>query len=229
MHKNNPNAEYIAVNAPLDAKGKFNYLTPIPTGDIIVMNKKFKHPEALIKIINVTYDAYRGFDKESYSKLQPVLDKGVAWRALFPTGGFILDYYDIVPKLGKAVKTYVDTGVMSDDKNWTSFDKSVMQGAKDFAEKKTNVPENFRHYFNRYLASNILQNPEANPIVPAYSYTTKSSVQLKPTLDKLEAQMYLHIIVGEKPVDYFDEFVKQWKTLGGDTLTKEVQEMVDKK
>lgn len=46
-------------------------------------------------------------------------------------------------------------------------------------------------------------------------------------MDKLEDEMYLQIIVGEKPVDYFDEFVSQWKALGGDTLTEEVQAIVD--
>lgn len=39
--------------------------------------------------------------------------------------------------------------------------------------------------------------------------------------------MYLQIIVGDKPVEYFDEFVNQWKSLGGDTLTEEVQAIVD--
>ena len=38
--------------------------------------------------------------------------------------------------------------------------------------------------------------------------------------------MYLQIITGEKPLDYFDEFVEQWKKLGGDTLTQEVQDII---
>lgn len=56
---------------------------------------------------------------------------------------------------------------------------------------------------------------------------TESSTTLKAALDKLEDEMYLQIILGEKPVDYFDEFVSQWKALGGDTLTEEVQAIVD--
>ena len=31
-----------------------------------------------------------------------------------------------------------------------------------------------------------------------------------PTLDKMEQEMLLKIITGEKPVDYFDEFVTEW-------------------
>ncbi|MNF06612.1 hypothetical protein D3C80_2066010 [compost metagenome] len=43
-------------------------------------------------------------------------------------------------------------------------------------------------------------------------------------LSKLERESYLKIIYGEQPVDYFDEFVKQWKLNGGDQIIKEVNE-----
>jgi putative aldouronate transport system substrate-binding protein len=49
---------------------------------------------------------------------------------------------------------------------------------------------------------------------------------LKPNLDTLESTAFLQIITGEKPVDYFDEFVKQWYGQGGDTVTKEVKNEV---
>ena len=35
--------------------------------------------------------------------------------------------------------------------------------------------------------------------------------------------MYLKIITGEQSIDYFDEFVKTWKSTGGDDITKEVK------
>ena len=40
-------------------------------------------------------------------------------------------------------------------------------------------------------------------------------------LDKMEAEAYYRIITGEKPIDYFDEFVQKWYSSGGDILTKE--------
>ena len=47
------------------------------------------------------------------------------------------------------------------------------------------------------------------------------------TLQKLEAETFLQIITGEKPVDEFDNFVNQWKSLGGDTITEELTEMIN--
>ena len=43
-------------------------------------------------------------------------------------------------------------------------------------------------------------------------------------LQKLERETYLSIIIGEKPLSYFDEFVKQWKAEGGERITKEINE-----
>ena len=34
----------------------------------------------------------------------------------------------------------------------------------------------------------------------------------------------LGIIIGEKPLSEFDEFVDQWKSQGGDQMTQEVNE-----
>ena len=47
------------------------------------------------------------------------------------------------------------------------------------------------------------------------------------TLEKLEDETFLQIILGEKPIDEFDNFVEQWKSLGGDEITAELQEMLD--
>lgn len=63
----------------------------------------------------------------------------------------------------------------------------------------------------------------------AFYYTTESSAEYKPDLDKLEDEMYLKIITGEEDVDYFDQFVETWNLLGGDVITAEVQAVVDSK
>lgn len=43
-------------------------------------------------------------------------------------------------------------------------------------------------------------------------------------LNKLEFQTFNEIIYGEKPADSFDEFVKNWKSSGGEDITSEVNE-----
>ena len=42
-------------------------------------------------------------------------------------------------------------------------------------------------------------------------------------LQDLEQQTFLQIIVGEKPLDYFDTFVVEWYENGGQKLTDSVR------
>ena len=231
LYRLNNDAELIAVNAPLDENGKYNHLVAAPVGDMFAVSKDFENPEALVKIISQEYEWYRGFDQAGYQRLyDDLLSTGSDREAIFPTSSFNLEYNDVVPKLGKLVKEYVDTGVLNKLPTTTSYDIAQAESAKRFAEGKsepgTTAESDFKAYYRRYIASNILDAPENNPVSSAYYYTTDSSPLLKPTLDKLEQQMVLKIITGEEPIEYFDEFVEQWKKLGGDTLISEVQALM---
>ena len=44
-------------------------------------------------------------------------------------------------------------------------------------------------------------------------------------LTKLKLDAYVQIVRGDKPVSYFDEFVKQWNDMGGAQLEKEANEL----
>ena len=46
-------------------------------------------------------------------------------------------------------------------------------------------------------------------------------------LKELESNAYLRIITGEVSLDYFDEFVQEWKAQGGSTILKEVEETIN--
>jgi putative aldouronate transport system substrate-binding protein len=51
---------------------------------------------------------------------------------------------------------------------------------------------------------------------------TDSMTMYKATLDQLRLETYTKIITGEEPIDAFDAYVDQWKSLGGDQITAEV-------
>jgi len=44
------------------------------------------------------------------------------------------------------------------------------------------------------------------------------------SLQKMEDEMYVKLIMGAEPIDQFDKFVESWKKLGGDTITKQVND-----
>ena len=48
------------------------------------------------------------------------------------------------------------------------------------------------------------------------------------TLDDILIEGFTQIIVGQKPVEYFDTVVESWKAAGGDQATQEINEMYGK-
>ena len=44
------------------------------------------------------------------------------------------------------------------------------------------------------------------------------------SMDKMQAETYVNIIMGTQEPDTFDDFVKSWKELGGDQITTEVND-----
>lgn len=108
----------------------------------------------------------------------------------------------------------------------TQYDKDQVVLATQYADGSDKTELSFKSYYYRYVGSNLLSGSEMNPHEAAYYYTTDSSASLQAELDTLEQEMYLSIIIGEKSVDYFDDFVTQWKNIGGDTLLEEVKQVL---
>lgn len=52
-----------------------------------------------------------------------------------------------------------------------------------------------------------------------------SAAKIWPELQKLKIDSYMRIIIGEKPIDFFDDFAKQWNDKGGTQLEKEANEL----
>lgn len=108
----------------------------------------------------------------------------------------------------------------------TSAKLSRGEAPKTPAEKRaaTGIPENLK-------AAEIVDDGwKAGIYIPqAYTGANTATMQSKGgLLVKLEGDTFINMIYGKKPVDEFDNFVKEWKSLGGDDITKEVNEWYQK-
>lgn len=81
-----------------------------------------------------------------------------------------------------------------------------------FALKSFREEWAYKNNFDKYGIESKIQIG-----VPSY---TKS----KDELSKLRDQAFISIITGEKPISYFDDFVKKYKEIGGNDVEKEVNE-----
>ena len=57
-----------------------------------------------------------------------------------------------------------------------------------------------------------------------YPATTTTMSMNWSSLEDLENQMLLKIIMGEENIDAFDDFVKSWNSMGGEQITREVND-----
>ncbi len=82
---------------------------------------------------------------------------------------------------------------------------------------------------SRLVAINKFSEEPANFMTPAYFETSESMKTKWASLEKLEQQTILKIIVGEADMSAFDEFVDNWTSAGGQTITEEINEELSAK
>lgn len=74
-------------------------------------------------------------------------------------------------------------------------------------------------YVQKYYRENKLEKADE-----FFGAPTKSMADKLPALKKMEMEVITKIIMGASAVDEFDAFVKNWKNLGGEAITNEVNE-----
>jgi putative aldouronate transport system substrate-binding protein len=242
---NNEGLEWIPVFAPLNGAGQFVPKNEtISTGGQVVL-ASFEHPEAVVKALNLYTDVVT-FRNPEY---QDLIDKYVTpvegltdYRTMSP---FVGDLYKPQSRLinAEVINSYKATGVLDLDPR-VSGDVNSIQGAYDWANNNTmsdwykdkNEDEagKYESMYVGHTAFDIVGNlylegeksgvyKEKNQI---FVGSTDSAADYGQMLLDLRNTAFLQIISGEKPIDYFDEFVEQWHNLGGEIITQEVNEIV---
>ena len=114
----------------------------------------------------------------------------------------------------------------------TSDELSYYQSAQNYleAEKEGKKAESadYSQYMSRIVSmSRMIENP-ADFVTPSFYETTESMAIRWASLEKIEMQTVLKIIVGEESIDAFDKFVSDWNNAGGEMITEEVNEAIQK-
>lgn len=213
----NPDAKWTPYVTPFDENGELKMFTGNPNSSYLVVRKGFEHPELLIKLANIQYDL-SNYDenKEDLKELNDYKKNNVDGSVLATN----IDYYDGLIRLGGRIKEALDTG---DTSNLNRTDLVLFEGCKKYIDSLEGngevTPSDWANYMSLVEAPNAVAQANIKEINPVFFGNTPSMTLKWPTLSKMEQEMYLKIITGEKPVDYFDEFVETWKKTGGDEIT----------
>ena len=87
--------------------------------------------------------------------------------------------------------------------------------------------EDWAVYTSRITACSLMDNAKKNKVESVFYGETPSMRDNWWKLQKMEKKAFLAIITGDKPLSYFDTFVKEWYDKGGREITKEVRIQVN--
>ncbi|MHA6482777.1 extracellular solute-binding protein [Paenibacillus sp. strain BS8-2] len=191
-----------------------------------VINKNAKNPEAVIKLLNEWID-YSLHPTEENSVL-------VFGEARKDTGKF---FWDINPIVVNSMDAYILGGKLIPQALETG-DKSILgvdvdriaryEAAKKYIEGEVSFP-NWLQYLivkdgGTFAMMNDSYEKDLFHFNGFYGAPTPTMGDKMSVLKAKEDEMITKIIMGASSVDEYDNFISEWKSLGGDQITAEVND-----
>lgn len=217
------NADWQPYMISTNVDGSTSFVTQNPSYKYVVVRKGFKHPEIVMKINSVLFDYLRCTD-ESLNELGQYYTDNVD-----PTArplAINIDYQDALKRSYENITAALNDKI--EPYSLQLLEHSYFEQCKKYLENPSIAPaEDWAAYTSRITASSLLYNADINRIKGVFYLQTETMSKVWWKLEELETQAYLKIITGEEPIDYFDEFVKEWYKEGGSKVIEEVSKEVE--
>jgi putative aldouronate transport system substrate-binding protein len=192
----------------------------LAVGQYYAVLKETKNPEAVLKVINLFVETGWGktttpenyaehFTKDGYERHKYIPFQ--AWPAR--------KNLDIHLNVSEAIKSGDKSKLNPEETNNLAQIEAYLQGKEGSElgwgyERVFGVDGSFKTV-NKYVTDNSILMSEF------FGAPTQTMVEKDATLQKMELEVFSKIIMGD-PIDNFDKFVTDWKKLGGDAITEEV-------
>lgn len=185
-----------------------------------VVRKGYSNPEALIKMFNLHVELNWGETGDfDYYYMPEANDSVGVWKysPVQPASAFKnIRAFQEIEAARKSGNFDALTGeALAIYRNMTLFengDTSLWGWPKIYGAEGV-----YRHGV-KYMEQNLFKY-DAFAGAP-----TETMAERKSTLEALEKEVFVKIIMGAVPLDEFDNFVANWNKVGGETITKEVNE-----
>ena len=182
----------------------------------VVVRKGYEHPEIVMKIISVLFDytRYEAKDAEEVNEYF-ALNVDPTARPLVIN----VDYYEATYQITRDIREVL-FGERKED-SLTAIEQSYYEASYNYLTGKSRTAEDWAAYKSRVAAVGLLVDGKYTP--PVKKYLDDTDGEVPQSLKQLEKDTFIQIIMGEKPVSYFDTFVKQWYEQGGLELTEQIR------
>ncbi len=196
--------------------------------EFFVVRSGYRNPEALIKVLNFqalkindpVYAEQRFHSDGTYSNHMMM--------PFYPAFGPLRVNFDTYVNVTKAIQTNSEAPLVTPHDHLQYGRIQEYFAAKQAGEKPDQgawVSKNF--FYGERSAFGVLDHYWRNDMFllsPADGIRTNEMIRRGETLDQLEAQYYVEIITGRRPLSDFDTFVQDWRDLGGALIEFEINE-----
>lgn len=190
---------------------------------IFAVRKGYEHPEALVKLFNEHVEKNWGKTADFNKYYMPVENGGVGvWKfsPVCPAPSF------------KNLEAFmaIDAARKSNDFSKLTDEPKIIQGNIEAYEKGDTSQWGWEKIYGKDGVFRNMVDYKNNDQLFKEKFVgapTKTMAEKKTTLDKMEKEVFVKIIMGAAPISDFDKFVNDWNKLGGSDMTKEVNEWYD--
>lgn len=182
----------------------------------VVVRKGYEHPEIVMKIISVLFD-YSRYEAKDADEVNDYFALNVE-----PTARPLVinvDYNEATFQITKDIQSVMSG--MRKEKSLSAIEKSYYDAAEKFIQGKSETAEDWAAYESRLAAVGRLI--EGNYRSTAKRYLDDADGEIPKSLQQLEKDTFIQIIMGVKPITYFDTFVQEWYEQGGEELTEQIR------
>lgn len=181
----------------------------------VVVRKGYEHPEIVGKYVSVLFDYTRYEDRNAHD-INDYFSMNVD-----PTArpmNINVDYWDGLYRTTDHIQQALDGKVRVQE--LTGIEKAYYETCKSYINGSLTTVNAWAAYASRIEAVGLLSSSGRGTLPLSVG---DADAEIPQHLKDLEQDTFLQIVCGEKPPNYFDEFVKEWYREGGEALTQQVQ------
>lgn len=214
----NPEAEWEPYLIPNDGQGGVRSYLPYDTEKYVVVRKGYEHPEIVMKILSTIYDLLRYEDTEA-EEIRQYFSMGVEPSAMPLV--INCDYSDAIYRVTNHLRDALDG--KTDVSELNTIETGYYNACRKYLAGEKDA-ENWAAYASRIMATGKMADARVTYVNENY---TKGFWDLIPShLKDYEEEVFLKIIIGDEPIEAFDDYVKFWEENGGREAAARAQEIM---
>lgn len=194
-----------------DIMGPDNVYETFRDNKYVVVRKGYEHPEIAMKIISVLFD-YTRYEAEDADAVNNYFALNVepSARPLVIN----VDYNEAAFQVTSHLRSALAGDMKAEELNF--IEKPYFEASQNYLSGDTYTVNDWSAYEARVDAVGLLI--DSGYVTTPRKYLGNINSEISRNLQTMEKNTFIQLIMGEKPMEYFDEFVEDWYHQGGDDL-----------